>query len=619
MKLKYIYILLICLPFSIASCDFLDVSDELSGDLDSYEEVFSNVDSSKRWYANAMSGVPDYSDIFPTSEFTLGIDGDAGLRNPWTCLADEINTPSMSRNGMGRTDWNSATEAPHRWNKMYRLIRQCNIFLEMAKDIPSTGTNAAEITKEQMNEYKANVRFMRAYYHYLLFELYGPIPIVRSSFSLDDDMDLERATVDEVVEFIDKELTEVAGELHQIPYTEVDYLAVPNKGVALAVRAKLWMYAASPLFNGEYTPALTLKTSDGRPLFPAKDPSKWQKALDACQDFIDYAKGYYDLFKVMKNGQIDPEASLYELFQSYNSEVIWATSKTGWGGMDGMTFDRRATPVSEPNGLGEIAVLQELVDDFPMKDGLPIKATSYLPKSPLYVEDGSKADYNGVQVNKMFIDRDPRFYNTVMFEGRKWHITNNVIYFHKGSSNDYTKSKFPISGYLLYKRFNRTVAKKSPGVSSKFRPSFVFRLADFYLLYAEALNEVEPSNENVLKYVNLVRERAGLPALEKLNPAIAGDQVLQREAIRMERRIELATEGQRYFDTHRWMIAGNKPGEGGEGGDFHGLNMAGEEAEFFQRTKCETRIFNPEKHYLFPIPLSEMQKSKGRLVQNPKW
>ena len=67
------------------------------------------------------------------------------------------------------------------------------------------------------------------------------------------------------------------------------------------------------------------------------------------------------------------------------------------------------------------------------------------------------------------------------------------------------------------------------------------------------------------------------------------------------------------------MIAGNEPGEGGEGGDFHGLNMAGEEAEFFQRTKCETRFFNPEKHYLFPIPLSEMQKSKGRLIQNPKW
>lgn len=619
MKLKYICISLICLSFSITSCDFLDVSDELSGDLVSFEEVFGNVDSSKRWYANAMSGVPDYSDIFPGSEFTLGIDGDAGLRNPWTCLADEIQTASMSRNGMGRTDWNSATEAPHRWNKMYRLIRQCNIFLEMAKDIPSTGANAPEITKEQMSGYKANVRFMRAYYHYLLFELYGPIPVVSASFNLDDDFDMERSPIDDVVKFIDEELMEAAKELNQTPYKEVDYLAVPTKGVALAVRAKLWMYAASPLYNGEYTPALNLMASGGRPLFPAKDPLKWNKALKACQDFIEYANGNYELFKVMKNGKIDPEASLYELFQSHNSEVIWATSKTGWGGMDGMNFDRRATPVSEPNGLGEIAVLQELVDDFPMKDGLPIKATSYLPKSPLYVEDGSKADYNGVKVNKMFIDRDPRFYNTVMFQGRKWHITNNVIYFHKGSKNDYTKSKFPISGYLLYKRFNRTVAKKAPGVTTKFRPSFVFRLAEFYLLYAEALNEVEPLNNNILKYVNLVRERAGLPALEELNPAIAGDQALQREAIRMERRIELATEGQRYFDTHRWMIADNKPGEGGEGGDFHGMNMAGEEAEFFQRTKCETRFFNPDKLYLFPIPLSEMQKSKGKLIQNPNW
>ncbi|WP_255431067.1 RagB/SusD family nutrient uptake outer membrane protein [Pedobacter sp. N36a] len=98
-------------------------------------------------------------------------------------------------------------------------------------------------------------------------------------------------------------------------------------------------------------------------------------------------------------------------------------------------------------------------------------------------------------------------------------------------------------------------------VASVFRPSIVFRLAEFYLLYAEALNEVDPSNAMVLKYVNMVRKRAGIPKLEILNPSIFGNQELQRSAIRRESRVELCTEGQRYFDVRRWMIAENPSGK----------------------------------------------------------
>ena len=96
---------------------------------------------------------------------------------------------------------------------------------------------------------------------------------------------------------------------------------------------------------------------------------------------------------------------------------------------------------------------------------------------------------------------------------------------------------------------------KSPGVQNKFRPSIIFRLADLYFLYAEAVNEIDPQDERVLTYLNKVRQRAGLSNIEELNPAIEGNQELQRLAIQRERRIELATEGQRYFDVRRWMIA----------------------------------------------------------------
>ncbi|MNY13188.1 SusD family protein [compost metagenome] len=157
--------------------------------------------------------------------------------------------------------------------------------------------------------------------------------------------------------------------------------------------------------------------------------------------------------------------------------------------------------------------------------------------------------------------------------------------------------------------------KTSPGVANVFRPSIIFRLAEFYLLYAEALNETDPSNPDILKYVNLIRERAGIPNLQVLNSAIAGNQELQRLAIQRESRIELATEGQRYFDVRRWMIAEKE--EARQGGDFYGMDMAGDYANFFKRTKFETRVFN-EKMYLYPIPFTEIQKSKN-LVQNPGW
>ena len=177
----------------------------------------------------------------------------------------------------------------------------------------------------------------------------------------------------------------------------------------------------------------------------------------------------------------------------------------------------------------------------------------------------------------------------------------------------------PLTGYLLYKRMNRTVygGNISGAVTSKYRPVIIFRLAEFYLLYAEMLNEVDPGNADVLKYVNLVRRRAGLDDLEALNPAIEGNQALQREAIRRESRIELATEGQRYFDVRRWMIADKAPGEGGQGGDFHGMNVDQAQPAFYTRTKLQTRSFK-NKNYLYPIPLDEIKRSDV-LVQNPGW
>ncbi len=626
-KQNSIYTLLIALLCFVSSCDYLGVSDQLAGGLQNTEQVFDNVSYTKRWYANVFAGIPDYSGI---NSVNVG-----AFKNPWTGMCDELVVGYGNSSKYNNSDRNAANMGFHRYGACYKYIRQANIFLQKAHPIMTTGTQGDQLLEDELTQMKANVRFMRAFYHYLLFEQYGPIILVKDKiYNATEDQDVPRNTVDEVIEYIDSELTAVASELTQEPiFEDKDYRAWPTKGVALAVRAKLWLYAASPLLNGGYREALSVTNPDGTRLFPDYDAGKWEKALAACKDFIDYAEaGRYELYKEYKddNGAvIDPDKSVYNLFQKYTHEIIWATANNDWGGMNGDAFDRRIAPRCEKNGLGSTGVTQELVDAFYMKDGFPVSATAYLPQSTLYQEEGYgtykdqndnfSKKYTNVTVSNRYLNREPRFYNTVFFNGRQWPVSCNQVLFYNGGNSGVQEGQATLTGYMLFKRFNRSVSLTNPGVASQFRPSIIFRLADFYLMYAEAANEVNPNDARVLKYLNLVRERAGLPDIETLNPAIRGNQELQRAAIQRERQIELATEGQRYFDVRRWMIA-DKNGEGRQNGYVHGMNVRGEsnDKEDFNRIVEASQIVFNRKMYLYPMPDSEMRKTKN-LVQNPGW
>lgn len=626
-KQNSIYTLLIALLCFVSSCDYLGVSDQLAGGLQNTEQVFDNVSYTKRWYANVFAGIPDYSGI---NSVNVG-----AFKNPWTGMCDELVVGYGNSSKYNNSDRNAANMGFHRYGDCYKYIRQANIFLQKAHPIMTTGTQGDQLLEDELTQMKANVRFMRAFYHYLLFEQYGPIILVKDKiYNATEDQDVPRNTVDEVIEYIDSELTAVASELTQEPiFEDKDYRAWPTKGVALAVRAKLWLYAASPLLNGGYREALSVTNPDGTRLFPDYDAGKWEKALAACKDFIDYAEaGRYELYKEYKddNGAvIDPDKSVYNLFQKYTHEIIWATANNDWGGMNGDAFDRRIAPRCEKNGLGSTGVTQELVDAFYMKDGFPVSATAYLPQSTLYQEEGYgtykdqndnfSKKYTNVTVSNRYLNREPRFYNTVFFNGRQWPVSCNQVLFYNGGNSGVQVGQATLTGYMLFKRFNRSVSLTNPGVASQFRPSIIFRLADFYLMYAEAANEVNPNDARVLKYLNLVRERAGLPDIETLNPAIRGNQELQRATIQRERQIELATEGQRYFDVRRWMIA-DKNGEGRQNGYVHGMNVRGEsnDKEDFNRIVEASQIVFNRKMYLYPMPDSEMRKTKN-LVQNPGW
>src|SRR3546814_276508 len=218
----------------------------------------------------------------------------------------------------------------------------------------------------------------------------------------------------------------------------------------------------------------------------------------------------------------------------------------------------------------------------------------------------------------MYLNREPRFYQAVFYKGLRWHLGNEQVFFNKGGNSDNSAQDHARTGYILYKRLSKRVYNEGSNPRSEYRPAIIFRLAEFYLLYAEALNEVDPADPRIIEFVDRVRERAGIPLLSTLKPGIAGDQAAQREAIRAEMRVELATEGQRYFDVRRWMIAEASAGEGAQGGPFYGMDLNAPTHEgFYHRTVIEKRGWT-KAMYLYPIPLSEIQKSK-LLVQNPNY
>lgn len=216
----------------------------------------------------------------------------------------------------------------------------------------------------------------------------------------------------------------------------------------------------------------------------------------------------------------------------------------------------------------------------------------------------------------MYVNREPRFYASITYNGCDWfsngcaNSTKIQMYYNGNSGKKSNTDDYSRTGYLIRKG----VHPNSTSCSSKWVQTIgiLCRLGEIYLNYAEALNEYSPGNPDILKYVNEIRSRAGIPVLP------AGlSQSEMRDRIRHERRIELAFEIHRYFDTRRWKIA-----EQTDGGDFYGMNINGgaggfNDATFYQRTVFETRVFQ-KKHYLFPIPRTEIDKDR-RLVQNPGW
>ena len=656
----------------LTSCsDYLDVSKELAKNLDK-EEVFSKAKYIKQWYAELYQTCPNYS------ETGLDVQGSNGTVNAQAIYSGEIVCAHPNVLKFGQNTFTPSSTTHNRWWNCYKQIRQAMIFLDMAPESIGDPINAdGYISVEEMRRYKADVTYLLAYNYFLLFEFYGPTPIIpETADPSDENLDYARASVDEMVGHIDQLLESlISGEYRDdLPETiktgtgddsshdnsmyNLREILRPTKAAALALRARLWVYAASPLFNGGYQEALTLTNHDGKRLFPDRDANKWQTAkthLEALLRFAD-SKGmglYYSKDK-------DPHASIYELFQYYNDEILWANGNNDYN--DGVTakMEARTIPGDIPSGMGNVGFYQNIVDLFFTNSGLDIN------EDPDYNENGftdwanicNEKKHVDKHIFNMYINREPRFYADVTYEGKSWHIQRSGYadwgaYFSEGGAAYRDNTMHARAGYLLYKFNNRSLLKEGSNPTDWGRPWIYFRLADFYLYYAEVWNEINPNDANIIKYLDLVRERAGIPGYKDLatkaapyGKNIIGNQELQREAIYRERIIEMLGEGNYYFDMHRWMRAGWSQDE------TTGKWIKDNEDKLLIRygmdiDKASVKTYNSAKNtgiefydkigegsfynrivvdrypwskamLLYPVPYNEMQKSE-LTVQNPLW
>ena len=602
----------------LTSCvDYLDKESDTELTL---PMVFEDKTRTEGWLANVYSHVPD-----PYWGYARKLG--------WDILSDDMTAserwrqwdwkviPMLLGEWTPSTDWDG-----NYWSRLPQLIREANIFIENVHPLPDQGISATEVTYM-----KAEMRFMIAYYYYLLSNTYGPVPfkpnyIAPTDFNLADLMEGQRPYY-EVVDWVDKELKEVA-EILPAKYTEARKYGRATSIMCLAVRARMLLFAASPLVNGNPDYA-NHKNKDGENLFSTTaDKTKWAYAAQACKELIDAAEAAGHKLYTEKNddGTIDPFMSYQNLFLTRydegNTEILFARP----GGSEYGEYEKHATPAAGSGGLG---VTQSLVDAFFMENGLPINDdNSEYVETGYSVSDETRdntvwdTEVNGGAISKkntynMYCHREPRFYVTVSYNNSYFTQEKRVFNFFNGSADNPHTHDAPQNGYLIRKKISPDLNVKQG--TYKYRPGIVYRLGEAYLNYAEALNESDPGNGDILVYLNKIRERAGIRQYttgatdDNFIHVDLNDQAEMRKLIRAERRVELSCEGIRYDDLRRWKEAENVLN-----GDFYGMNFSGKDnSSFYVRTPYLKRVYK-KAYYWFPIHQSEIDKN-DKLVQSPYW
>ena len=691
MKAKLLSILLAgATALTFTSCD--DYFDDVPDNATSLEAVFANRGQSLKWLSNIYTYIPDNTNVRYNSR-TNGNWPMASIEGylPW----DHI----VANNIILGTLYPSTDFVKTQWTEYYRGIQYANIYLA------NIDKNSAMLADEREWS-KAEVHALRAYFYFNLVKEFGPVPLIGDKvYSVDtplDEMMMPRNTLDECWDYIIAELKAAldSGRLKSTfgedGSVDSQYKGNLTQEAVEGILAEVYLYRASYLFNGDpyYQ---TMANKDGTKLFPqSKDMQKWKDARDAAKRIID--SGKFKLVLRDQSGKLVDDVKKADPYKScfysaigrvdYEEMIFLRTNANN----DSYIIKPRHTGISGnvDRGAGAYSIPLQFIDLFFMSNGKRIddveqkpisQVTTFKADDPVYPvydtqnltskdKDGNDiamnarnslstakyvdrfSSYNyftpgsGKGIMKQFYCREPRFYLAVTFQNRRWDYDQaNTYYtdmsFNGNSGSDGKTHDYPIFGTIVRKLY----WEKESNIDG----AVMLRLGEVYLNYAEACAQLG-ENKEALKYVNLIRSRAGINEYA-LNRAEEGtkdarnkgkiyvgdlerDQELLLKVIYRERLIELSYESKHYFDVRRWGVADMAEGDGwvyptwhkgGEGGDMIGFNVnnEGSDAEkanslnFYKRVKTQHRIFT-KRMSLFPIPQEEVNRDK-QIVQNEGW
>ncbi len=547
----------------VSACDFLD---RAPGDNMTEEELFSKIETAEGYLDNAYVYIPDFQmnteDL--SGRYKLGgATDEIGFQQAsgYPACPFDINLGS----------WNP-TQMPleRNWSDFYGCIRRCNMFIKNYDRIPEDLSTGGESNRKE--RLLGEAYGLRGYFYFLLFKQWGGVPIINTVLdpgNVESLKGIKRADASEMVEQI---LSDMDEAIKHLPAKHDD----ANFGrftslVATVIKSQVKLYWASKYWNRD------------------NDLARWEDAAEACREALRMAEN---------NGHILAN-SYSDLFNksAIQPEVIWAKNSEHY---ECYWWDVYAMPLGY-NAYNVDGPLQEIVDDFEMKSTGEIPVLGYNADNTQIINPKA-TDYDPLHP---WNGRDDRFYscilyNGAMLQGRKIDISTNG------------KDNINIGSIIRTNYFTRKYLDENHNLvthaSWTYRRFAIMRTAELYLNYAEALIEVGGSSLNTAtELINTVRRRAKCTV--EIPKGLSQEQL--RQKVRSERRMELCFENQRFWDVRRWMIA-----EEVDNKAVHRVMVDGDGKITYHI--FQNRVFNPEKHYLFPIPQSEIDKNRA-LEQNPGW
>lgn len=626
-------VLIIILLGSVASCKkYLDV---VPDNVATLENAFTMRNTAETYLFTCYSYLPSEASAFTNPGFVAGDENwfnYPGASIPVTATTIARNNQNVVDPSLNFWDGTQGGEA------LYNGIRDCNIFLENIGKVP-------DMDQFEKDQWASEVKFLKAYYHFWLLRMYGPIPLIRENLPVTaskEELEVERKPVDECFNYIVGLIDSAVVRLPDKVSSETSELGRVTRPIAMSMKAKILVYAASPLFNGN-TDYVGFKSKNGTPLFNAVyDRLKWEKAVNACKEAIEicHASGhrlYYYNQSVTQYPVSDVTRTQMNIRNSvcekWNNEIIWGNTNSMASSIQSQCTPRGLDPTKITIGTGgNFGPPLNVVENFYSKNGVPITEDNTWDYAKRYdlkiVTDVDKYNLiSGYTTARLNFDREPRFYADLAFDGAIWYGQGRY-----DESNSFTfKSKlgqpqsrvtpynYTATGYQTKKLVSYNSVMTTSYQISQY-PWPVIRLADLYLLFAEALNEYndDPTSE-VYDYLNLVRERAGLKTVQEswtqfsTSPNKYLTKPGLRQIIHQERTIELAFEGHRFWDLLRWKEAANVLT-----GPVKGWSIdQSDETTYYKPKVLFNRTFTL-RDYFWPIKESNLSMNQ-KLIQNPGW